>query len=176
MPERCMEFALDTLVSFFAEDKDLNFVQMGFRAAVIFFIALILVRIAGRRTFGLHAPLDNIVVLLLGAILARPIVGASPFLETIFAALILVMLHRLFALIAVNSPALGRLLKGSKTILYRDGQFIEGNMNYVGVSEDDIYEELRFELKQDSLDNIATVYMEKTGTISFVEKARRQNS
>jgi len=48
------------LIEMFGQGKDLNTLQMSCRGIVVFFIALLLIRISGRRSFGMHTPLDNI--------------------------------------------------------------------------------------------------------------------
>jgi len=52
---------MNLLIQIFGEGKDLNALQMSSRGIVIFFIALILIRISGRRSFGVRTPLDNII-------------------------------------------------------------------------------------------------------------------
>jgi len=49
------------LINIFGEGKELTLIQMCARGVVVFFIALILIRISGRRSFGMHMPLDNII-------------------------------------------------------------------------------------------------------------------
>src|SRR5688500_14278019 len=102
---------MNTIYEIFGQGKDLTVLQMGLRALVIFIIALIVLRIAGRRSFGMQMPIDNILVILLGAILSCAVVGASPFVPTVVAAAIIAVLHRLFALIAIYSKGFGWLIK-----------------------------------------------------------------
>src|ERR1700733_6885187 len=54
------------LIEIFGEGKDLTFLQMTARGIVVFFLALLLIRISGRRSFGMHMPLDNIISIMLG--------------------------------------------------------------------------------------------------------------
>lgn len=52
---------METFLFLFGEGKDLNTLQMSCRAAVSFFVALLLIRIAGQRTFGKGSAFDNVV-------------------------------------------------------------------------------------------------------------------
>ncbi len=68
----------------------LTVVQMTIRSIIIFLIALILIRIAGRWSFVIGSPIDNIIVILLDTIPSRSVVG-PPFLAimTTFTAIFL---------------------------------------------------------------------------------------
>ena len=161
---------MEILSKIFGEGKDLNIYQMCLRAIVIFFITLFLIRVSGRRSFGMRSPFDNIIVILLGAILSRTIVGASEFLPTISAAFVIVFMHRLFAWIAMSYQQFGAIIEGEKIILYENGILINGNMKKALLSEKDLYESLRKTLNMDSLENIKCAYMECNGEISFIKK------
>src|SRR5882757_7042576 len=88
---------MQILHSIFGTGRYLNVLQMTARSVVVFIIALILIRVSGRRSFSLHSPLDSIISVILGAVLSRAIVGASGFFPVIASCTALVLIHRLFA-------------------------------------------------------------------------------
>lgn len=154
----------------FGTSSELSSLQMVARGIGIFFVALVLVRIAGRRTFGMRAPFDNILVILLGAILGRVVVGASPFIPTFSACFVICVLHRLLAYISLKHPFMERVFKGTRRNLYSQEKFHSKDMNYSLVNEDDMMEEVRLKAHVDSLDQVQAIYMEKNGEISTVKK------
>jgi uncharacterized membrane protein YcaP (DUF421 family) len=62
-----------------------------------------LIRYTGMRLFGIKSAFDICVTIILGAVLARAIVGASPFLPTMVASTTLVIMHKIIAAISVNN-------------------------------------------------------------------------
>src|ERR1700743_1772143 len=85
---------METLIAIFGEDKQLSTLQMCDRGIAVFIVSLILIRISGRRSFGLRMPLDNIIAILLGDILSRAVFGASPFFPVVIISLAIVLMHR----------------------------------------------------------------------------------
>jgi uncharacterized membrane protein YcaP (DUF421 family) len=158
------------LIEIFGQGKDLNCLQMGCRGVVIFLFALILIRISGRRSFGVRTPLDNIIVILLGTVLGRAIVGASSFLPVVITSLIIVLLHRLFAWLVVHSKQFSNLTEGDKIILFKEGKFIEDNLNKGLVCKEDIMQEVRKSALTDDLEKIEKIYIERNGEISTLKK------
>jgi uncharacterized membrane protein YcaP (DUF421 family) len=49
------------------------------RILVVFQITGILIPLSGGRSFGLHTPLDNIVTIMIEAVMSRAIIGANLF-------------------------------------------------------------------------------------------------
>ncbi len=158
------------LISIFGDGKDLNVLQMSCRGFVIFFIALILIRIAGRRSFGLRTPFDNIIVILLGAVLSRAVVGASPFIPTIACTVFIVLLHRIMAYCVVHSEFIAKLVEGNKIILFEKNKFIKKNMDKGLVCKEDILESVRKSALTDAMEKIDRVYIERNGEISAIKK------
>jgi uncharacterized membrane protein YcaP (DUF421 family) len=161
---------METLIKIFGEGKDLNFQQMCCRGFVIFIIAWLLIRLSGRRSFGLGRPLDNIIVILLGAILSRAVAGASPFIPTIGACLVIVLMHRLCAKISIHNRRFSSIVNGDNIILYKDGAFNKENMDKCLVRKEDLEETVRLRASTDDLENIRSISMEKNGELSAVKK------
>src|SRR6201996_8923847 len=129
---------METLIHIFGQGKDLSALQMSCRGIVSFLTALILIRISGRRSFGIRTPLDNIIVILLGAILSRAVVGASPFIPVIVASFLFVFLHRALGWLIFYSERAGRIVEGKRILLFEHGKFIEENLKKALACREDI--------------------------------------
>ena len=161
---------MNWIIQLFGQGKDLTALQMSIRGLTIFIIALLLIRISGRRSFGLHTPLDNIVTILLGAILSRTVVGASPFLPVICCCFVIVITHRLLGILISRHERISRILEGDKLLLFKDGQFIEKNMKKAQVCKENIIQGIRESALTEDLDKIEKVYMERNGVLSIIKK------
>ncbi len=65
-------------------NENISPLEIAARSAVMFLIALLLMRMAGMRPFGKGEPFDNIITFLIGGILSRGVVGATPFFSGAF--------------------------------------------------------------------------------------------
>ncbi|HVU94007.1 MAG TPA: YetF domain-containing protein [Puia sp.] len=161
---------MNILHTLFGEGKDLDSLQMICRAIVAFFLTLVLIRIAGIRTFGKKTAFDNVIVIMLGSIFSRVVVGASPFIPTTLACLSFVLVHRLLAWISLYNDTLGRWIKGEASTLYEDGRRNEKNMRDAVISEKDLHESIRHQLHEDSFEQIKAIIQERNGEISIIKK------
>ncbi|MCW3120885.1 MAG: hypothetical protein JWQ38_377 [Flavipsychrobacter sp.] len=161
---------MEWVIQLFGEGKDLNVLQMSCRGIAVFLISLVLIRISGRRSFGIRTPLDNIIVILLGAIMSRAVVGASPFLPIIAVSFVFVILHRILAWGIVSSRTFSGIVEGEKICLYKDGGFIKDNMKKALVCEEDVMQGIRESAMTDDMKKINTIYMERNGEISVIKK------
>lgn len=161
---------MELLKEIFGEGKDLNVLQMSCRGIVVFAIALLLIRVSGRRSFGVRTALDNIISISLGAILSRAVVGASDFLPIIVTCFVIVLLHRLFGWMTANNKRFGRVMEGNKILLYQDGKFIPKNLKKALIGEEDIMQGIRKSALTEDLHKIDKVYIERNGEISAIKK------
>ena len=107
---------------------------------------------------------------MLGAVLSRAVVGASPFLSIVVAGLVLVLLHRLIAWLCVISRGFGKIVKGDSELLFSNGKMDKKNMDAHLVTAHDLMEEVRLEIHQDSLENVKEIFMERNGEMSVIKK------
>ena len=158
--------------TFIGEGEQLNVLQMCVRAFILFFVALVLMRIGGVRIFGKRSALDNIIVIMLGAVLARAIVGASPLMPTIAAGAVMILLHKVLSYMAVKNERIFNIVNGSPLVLYKDNQILWHNMQRGSISLHELMESLHLETKKIVLDDIDTAFLETNGRISFILKEK----
>lgn len=164
---------MSTLIQIFGEGKDLNALQMSCRGIVVFFIALALIRVSGRRSFGIRAPLDNIIIILLGAVLSRAVVGASPFVPVMIACFAIVILHRAVGWLIANSRVIARLVESDKIILYEKGKYVRQNLKRVQLTDEDVMQGVRKSALTEDLAGIEHIYIERNGEISAIRKEKK---
>ncbi len=161
---------MDLVVAIFGEGKDLDAMQMAARTVAVFFLALVFIRISGRRSFGQRSPFDYVVAILLGATLSRVIVGASPAVPTLVASLVMVVIHRALAWACVHSPRLESLAVGVEREVFRDGQFNRKQMSAALITRSDVLETARQELHTLDLDDVQLAILERNGQVSLIRK------
>ncbi|WP_250516427.1 YetF domain-containing protein [Caballeronia sp. INDeC2] len=169
---------MNILVAIFGEGRDLDALQMAARTVVVFFAALVFIRISGRRSFGQRSPFDYVVAILLGATLSRVIVGASPAIPTLVASLVMVLIHRALAWACIHSPRLESLVVGVEREIFKDGRFNENQMSAALITRTDVFETARQELHTLDLDDVHSAILERNGQVSLVRKKteRKQDS
>ncbi|PRX27129.1 uncharacterized protein DUF421 [Paraburkholderia sp. BL18I3N2] len=161
---------MEAILLLFGQGRTLDPLQMAMRAIVVFLIALVLIRISGRRSFGQRSPFDSVVVILLGATLSRAIVGASPFIATVGASLVIVISHRALAWACMRSRALERLVGGVEREVFSNGEFNAREMDAALISRTDVQESVRQKIGSRSMENVAAAILERNGEVSVIRK------
>lgn len=165
---------MEILVKLFGEGEHLDTLQMSLRGVVFFLYCLLLIRLSGRRSFGLRNPMDNIIAILLGAVMSRAVVGASPLLPVAICCLIVVLLHRSFGWLIVRYPWFSHLVEGNKIPLFKNGRIEKKNLSRALLSEEDVMQGIRKSAITDDLGLIDKVYLERNGEISAVKKQSKE--
>lgn len=150
--------------------EDITPLEIAARALVMFLIALLMVRLSSMRSFGKGNAFDNIISILLGGVLSRGVVGATPFFSAVAGGIIIIVVHQVLAKLSFYNRTVEYLSKGKTTVLYKDQEFLHQAMKKANITKSDIYEELRLQCQADTLDDIEQVLMERPGELSFIKK------
>jgi uncharacterized membrane protein YcaP (DUF421 family) len=118
----------------------------------------------------MKSPFDYTIILLLGAILSRAVYGGSSIPSILTACLVIVLMHRLFGYLSLFSDKFGRLVKGDKIQLFKDGEPIRKNMRTSMISNKDLAEGIRMEVHFENAERVEAAYLERSGHISVILK------
>ena len=151
--------------------------QMCLRAAVVYLIALLMVRIVGNRRFaGKYAAVDIILSITLGATLSQAIVNASTFLPILCAALVLVSMHWLMAALSFRIPVVEQWVKGTPQRLVQDGQINARILKNASITQKDLDMVIRSQGSLRELEQVALAILEPSGDISVISKSTEESS
>jgi uncharacterized membrane protein YcaP (DUF421 family) len=164
------DFLVD-LLGLTAKADTITASQICWRTLVVFIIALVLLRISGRRTFASNSGQETVVKFMLGAILSRAIAGDSPFGVIVAAAVTLVLLHRLLAYATYFFPAFGRLVKGESSILAERGAINHDELRRASFSQEALQAAVRGAANLGDIAQAEAVRLEHDGTVSVVKRA-----
>jgi uncharacterized membrane protein YcaP (DUF421 family) len=159
---------MDAILWLFGEGKDLTSWQMAARAVAVFPIALAVVRMAGRRSFGQQTPFDACMTVLVGAILSRAVTGASAFWPTVAASVTLALLHRLVAMACLHSPGFEQWVTGQERELVRGGRPDAEAMRKSLITRRDLQDAVRQKSGREDLHGVDRAVLERDGKITVV--------
>ncbi len=154
----------------FGHGKDLDALQMSMRALVLFAMTIVLIRIAGMRAFGRKSSYDSVIVIMLGAVLSRAVVGASPFWPTIAAAAMLVVAHRIIAMICARAPSFDHLIRGKHEPVFQDGVINRSALERSGISRGELEAAVRARAGKGSLHDVHEIVLESSGELTVIER------
>src|ERR1044071_2175473 len=152
------------------EPKDLTFFQISLRGIIVFLATLIMVRLGHKRSLARKTAFDAVLIVILASVLSRAINGSSAFFATLGGSVVIVLVHRLFALIAYHSHSFGILIKGRPEIIVENGNLILGTMRRNHISQHDLEEDLRLDAQLEDASEVKVARVERSGDISFIKK------
>lgn len=161
---------IDAMDLLFGSGSDLNALQMADRALAVFALTLAMLRASGRRSLGQRRAFDGCATVLLGSVLSRAVVGASPFWPTMAAGLAIVAAHRAIGWLSVRSPWFELLVAGDKRELIAGGSRDREQMRAGLISDRDLDEAARAKTG-DEASPLERAVLERDGTITV--KPRR---
>ena len=107
---------------------------------------------------------------ILASMMARAVNGSAPFFQTLGAGLVLVLIHKLCAVIAFHSATFDNLIKGHEETIIKNGKVREKGLRANHITEKDLVEELRQEGQVSSPEEVQTAFVERSGKVSVIPK------
>jgi hypothetical protein len=107
--------------------------NIALRTAAIYLVALIGLRLAGKREIGQMTVFDLVVLLLIANAVQNAMVGPDTSLTGgVLAAVVLLILNAVVARLRLRWPRLRRLVEGSPTLLVLHGEVLAGHLRREG--------------------------------------------
>ncbi len=144
--------------------------HMALRALVVFLVAIALVRVGNKRFLGKNTPLDIILTVIFGSTISRAITGNAPFVPTLVASLVLVLVHWALAALSFHVPGVGTLVKGHERTLIRNGELQWEALRKAHITEHDVHEALRTKGHAADIDAVESAHLERSGEISIIPR------
>lgn len=140
------------------------------RAAAAYLFVIFLMRVVGRRELSSMEPSDIILLVILGDLVQNGITQSDYSVTGMYlAAGTIGLLATLTALVTYKSTLLKRVIEGEPVIIVENGEPIEKNLRAERLSLDDVMEQARGQ-QIESLDQIKWAVLERSGSITFIEK------
>ena len=162
-----------TNMDILGQHDNLSVAQMALRSALVFCIGYILLRIGGWKIFGKKSALDYVIIIVMGSILAKIIIGDTAFFPGTMACLVMVLLSRCISGLCARYKGFSHLIEGRPLILYGEGRVFWENMIAASVSYKHLMQSLRLEMNTEDLQDIEVAQLESSGRISFIVKSDR---
>ncbi|MFY9121045.1 MAG: DUF421 domain-containing protein [Syntrophomonadaceae bacterium] len=138
------------------------------RAAVMYVLALVMIRLLGKRALGELGPFDFVVMTGVGHTVVSVALDRSiPYYEGIIILATLVGLEYLMGFMAMKNQTLSNLIVGKPVVLIEDGRIIRENLAREKFNVDDLMQELRKQGIRD-IDEVERGILESCGGFSVI--------
>ena len=158
----------ETLLGIGVEPKDYTVLQVCIRTLVIFFAALIMIRIADRRFLARKSGFDTLLGFILASTLSRAINGSAQLLPTIVVGFFVVFIHSGLAKIAFHSDGFSKLIKGQPEEVIRDGELNHAVMARYDLTKGDLIEDVRLLAQLNDFGKVHEARIERNGQLSVI--------
>lgn len=144
--------------------------ELIIRAAIVYVLLLVLLRVTGKRQVGQLAPFDLVLLLVLANAVQNAMnAGDNSLLAGIILAVALIGLNYVVAYATSESKAVEALIEGRPEILIHNGQLYENVMRRARLT----HHEINAALREAGCDDVAQVHfaiLENNGQISVTPK------
>lgn len=140
------------------------------RAVAMYLVALIVIRMMGKRALGELGLFDFVVMTGVGHILTSVALDQSlPFYEGVGVLITLAAMEYAVAFLSIKNQKLSRLIQGRPVIMIKDGRIIRENLGKEKFNVDDLMQELRKQGVRD-VNEVESGILEPSGGFSVILK------
>ena len=142
------------------------------RAAAIYLILWLLMRVPGKRTLAQVTIFDFVLLLVISQASQQALLGDDLSLTNTFLIVVtLIGIHLLFTLATYRWASFDKFANDVPLMLMEDGQLIDDHLRRSKVNEDDILEQARMAHGLERMDQIKYAVLERTGGISIIPRS-----
>jgi uncharacterized membrane protein YcaP (DUF421 family) len=153
-------------VIFWGSSSLVTLIELIFRTSFLYIYTLLLVRIIGKRGLATLAPFEMAVIVVLGSVLADPIMNTkTPLINGMVVMTVIVALQRLLVHLTENNSKIENLLESSPRQLVSNGIIILDSVHKEGFSREDLFLNLR-EKGIEQLGEVKCAFLETSGRVS----------
>jgi uncharacterized membrane protein YcaP (DUF421 family) len=146
-------------------------VDLVLRAVAVFAFVLILTRVIGRRELASLAPVDLILLIILGDALQQGLTQDDYSVTGAFLVVgTLAILQVFTSWVTYRFPFTRRVLEGEPLIVVEDGKPIERNLKRERLTVEELAESARLQ-EIASLEEVRWAVLERNGELSFIKKS-----
>lgn len=150
--------------------SDLPLANLAFRAATVFIVLLLLLRLANKRQVAQLGMPDFVALLLVSNAVQNAMNGGdNSLVGGLVMALVLIVLSTLFQYATYRSPALERIVQGAPTLLIHRGEIVDAHLRRELLTRRELHAMLRKQGVHD-VGEVAEAVLESDGYVSIVKK------
>ncbi len=141
------------------------------RAAVVYLVLLVLLRLVGKRTLAETGAFDFVLLLIIAEATQQAMIdGDNSMTNAFLVILTLLALNVGFSLLKQRSEFVDRLVDDVPVLIVENGRLLRDRMDKARVDEKDILQAARQQEGLERLDQIKYAVLERSGGISVVPK------
>lgn len=151
-----------------------DILNISWRSILMFFLALVAVRVMGKRSVAELAPFDLVVVIIMGSVAALPLEEEQIHpLHGVIPIVVMSFLQYVLSVINMHWRGFEKISQGVSTPLVMNGQILRDNLRKERVSDADLHIVLR-QRGASRIEDVALAVLEPTGDVSVILKKEAQ--
>ncbi|MCL6478620.1 MAG: DUF421 domain-containing protein [Peptococcaceae bacterium] len=149
-------------------------VELAYRTVLVYFMALLVVRLMGKREIGQLSPFDFVVAIIVAEIAAIPMQSpAVPLWHTVVPLTVLALLEIGLSFSALHHRKLRIFLDGRPQVVIEGGRILKHEMRRARYNLDDLLSQLR-EKGYPRPEDVEVAVLETSGRLSVIPKSSKR--